>query len=159
MAGYKNFNTFFGEDKMRKNLLCISLYVFVAAALVTTFSGIRFAQGAEASKKPLGGMEFIKEHDQDKDGKVSRQEYSGDDFTNMDKNGDGFIVLEEADQKFNPSTHSVNANQIAFIVKFDKDKDGKVSNKEFTGSHFSEFDKNGDGFIEPHEAPEGQTAY
>ena len=52
-----------------------------------------------------------------------------------------------------------NINQIAFIVKFDKNGDGKVDRTEFTGSHFPVFDKNGDGFIEPHEAPEGQTAY
>ena len=52
-----------------------------------------------------------------------------------------------------------NINQVAFIVKFDKNKDGKVDNTEFTGSHFKEMDKNGDGFIEPHEAPEGKTAY
>ena len=68
-------------------------------------------------------------------------------------------MLEEADQRYNPPENTVNANQIAFIVKFDKDKDGKVSNKEFTGSHFPQFDKNGDGFIEPDEAPEGETAY
>jgi len=52
-----------------------------------------------------------------------------------------------------------NINQIAFIVKFDKNGDGKVDKTEFTGAHFSVFDKNGDGFIEPLEAPEGQTAY
>ena len=52
-----------------------------------------------------------------------------------------------------------NLKQIAFIVKFDKDANGKVDDKEFTGKHFKNMDKNGDGFIEPHEAPEGQTAY
>ena len=55
--------------------------------------------------------------------------------------------------------YKANINQIAFIVKFDKDGNGKVDNKEFTGRHFSNMDKNGDGFIEPHEAPEGETAY
>jgi Ca2+-binding EF-hand superfamily protein len=124
-----------------------------------TFSKSGFAQGLEASKEAQSGVEFITMFDKDKDGKVSKQEFSGEDFTSMDKNSDGFIVLEEADQKFNPPEDSVNANQIAFIVKFDENKDGKVSNEEFTGSHFSEFDENGDGFIEPREAPEGETAY
>ena len=144
---------------MSKKLFPRFIFVIMVSALVSTFSGSGFARGIEGSKKPQSGMEFIAMFDKDKDGKVSKQEFPGDDFASMDKNGDGFIVLEEADQKFNPSTQSVNTNQIAFIVKFDKDKDGKVSNKEFTGSHFSEFDKNGDGFIEPHEAPEGETAY
>ncbi len=55
--------------------------------------------------------------------------------------------------------HQVNINQIAFIVKFDQDGNGMVDDKEFTGGHFPSMDKNSDGFIEPHEAPEGETAY
>ena len=53
----------------------------------------------------------------------------------------------------------MTASQIAFIVKFDKNEDGKLDNKEFTGSHFPVYDVNSDGFIEVHEAPEGATAY
>jgi len=53
----------------------------------------------------------------------------------------------------------MTASQIAFIVKFDKNEDGKLDNTEFTGSHFPVYDKNSDGFIEVHEAPEGATAY
>ena len=63
------------------------------------------------------------------------------------------------EKKTSESEYQANINQIAFIVKYDKNKDGKVDNKEFTGIHFSDMDKNGDGFIEPHEAPEGKTAY
>ena len=48
---------------------------------------------------------------------------------------------------------------IDFMKKFDFDKDGKVDNKEFTGQHFPVYDKNSDGFIEAHEAPQGETAY
>jgi len=45
----------------------------------------------------------------------------------------------------------------AFIRRLDKDGDGKVSRKEFDGParHFDDFDKNGDGFIDASEAPEG----
>ncbi|MBW1804954.1 MAG: hypothetical protein JRJ06_01025 [Deltaproteobacteria bacterium] len=53
----------------------------------------------------------------------------------------------------------MTASQIAFIVKFDKNEDGKLDNTEFTGSHFPVYDKNSDGFIEVTEAPEGATAY
>ncbi|MCP4154014.1 MAG: calcium-binding protein, partial [bacterium] len=44
-----------------------------------------------------------------------------------------------------------------FILRLDKDKDGKVSKSEFDGPklHFKDFDKNGDGFIEKSEAPTG----
>jgi len=44
-----------------------------------------------------------------------------------------------------------------FIRRLDKDGDGKVSRKEFDGParHFDDFDKNGDGFIDESEAPEG----
>ena len=58
-----------------------------------------------------------------------------------------------------PAKKKMTASQIAFIVKFDKNEDGKLDNKEFTGSHFPVYDANGDGFIEVHEAPEGATAY
>ena len=135
------------------------IFVGVTAALIFNFCGSGFVQEAGAQKKPQNGMEFMTMFDKDKDGKVSKEEFTGENFSGMDRNGDGFIVMEEADQKLNPPTYSVNANQIAFIVKFDKDKDGKVSRTEFTGTHFPSFDKNGDGFIEPHEAPEGETAY
>ena len=53
----------------------------------------------------------------------------------------------------------MTASQIAFIVKFDKNEDGKLDKVEFTGSHFPVYDKNSDGFIEVTEAPEGATAY
>jgi hypothetical protein len=48
---------------------------------------------------------------------------------------------------------------IAFIVKFDKNQDGKLSRGEFTGKFFDVYNKNHDGFIESAEAPEGKTAY
>lgn len=66
---------------------------------------------------------------------------------------------DEGDGKTPDVEYKVNINQIAFIVKYDKDENGKVDNKEFIGKHFKNMDKNRDGFIEPHEAPEGQTAY
>ena len=73
--------------------------------------------------------------------------------------GGGFAEEPAKEGKTSEGEYKANINQIAFIVKYDKDGNGKVDNKEFTGIHFSSMDKNGDGFIEPHEAPEGKTAY
>ena len=73
--------------------------------------------------------------------------------------GVSFAEEPAKEGKTSEGEYKANINQIAFIVKYDKDGNGKVDNKEFTGIHFSNMDKNGDGFIEPHEAPEGKTAY
>jgi len=47
-----------------------------------------------------------------------------------------------------------------FIKRLDKDKDGKVSKAEFDGPpfHFTQFDKNQDGFLSEDEAPKGPPA-
>jgi len=44
-----------------------------------------------------------------------------------------------------------------WVERLDRDGDGKVSRSEFDGpaQHFSEFDRNGDGYIEADEAPRG----
>lgn len=44
-----------------------------------------------------------------------------------------------------------------FIQKLDKDGDGKVSKAEFDGpaEHFTQCDKNSDGYISEDEAPKG----
>ena len=144
---------------MRKKLFSGFISITTVSILMLTFSMSCFAQENAEPKRPQTGVDFMTRFDKDKDGKVSNEEFPRPHFQSMDKNGDGFIVLEEADERFNPPKSTVNANQIAFIVKFDKDKDGKLSKEEFTGTHFSQFDKNGDGFIEVHEAPEGETAY
>jgi hypothetical protein len=122
------------------------------------------------------GQDFIDVLDTNKDGKVDHDEwereklktvYKNKRWPEYNKNMDEYLTLDEAPQKGvnweaapeEPKTYTVNTNQIAFIVKFDKNQDGKVDNTEFTGVHFPVYDANSDGFIEPHEAPEGQTAY
>jgi hypothetical protein len=45
------------------------------------------------------------------------------------------------------------------LIKESSDSPWKVDNKEFTGQHFPVYDINSDGFIEVHEAPQGETAY
>jgi Ca2+-binding EF-hand superfamily protein len=147
---------------MNKELFSGFGFSIIISVLILTLSGGGLAQislADAADESSQAAMNFMTRFDNDKDGKVSNQEFPREHFKSMDKNGDGYITVEEANLRFNPPKHAVNANQIAFIVKFDKDKDGKLSNKEFTGRHFSDLDKNGDGFIEAHEAPEGETAY
>ena len=114
--------------------------------------------------------------DLNKDGKISHKEWETVKTTTVyrlkhwpeyNTNGDAYITLEEVPEKDGKSEPAppeedkkeITANQVAFIVKFDKDQDGKLSNKEFTGIHFPVYDKNGDGYIEAHEAPSGKTAY
>ena len=102
-------------------------------------------------------------------------------WPDYNQNGDEYITLDEAPQKgvnWEPgpelegqaeesapapepeaSAPSPNTNQIAFVAKFDTNQDGKVDNTEFTGIHFPVYDANSDGFIEPMEAPEADTAY
>jgi hypothetical protein len=69
-----------------------------------------------------------------------------------DRRGGGVTLLDvhgAGSQRSDPKA--------AFIRRLDKDGDGKVSRKEFDGParHFDDFDKNGDGFIDASEAPEG----
>lgn len=122
------------------------------------------------------GIEFMNKFDLNKDGKISHKEwetvkphtvYKLKHWPEYNPNGDAYITLEEVPEKDGKSEPAppeeekkgVTANQAAFIVKFDKDQDGKLSKKEFTGIHFPVYDKNGDGYIEVHEAPAGETAY
>jgi hypothetical protein len=116
------------------------------------------------------GEDFISLFDADKDGKISHNEweavkpttvYRKKHWPEYDRNRDRSITLDEAPLPADPAEaappeekkYRVSGKQIAFIAKYDKDKDLKVSEKEYTGPNFSTYDKNGDGFIEPHEAP------
>ena len=138
------------------------------------------AQGKNSSRGPhVGngqtGKVFMNLFDSNKDGKISHDEwenmkkntvYKNKRWPDFDRNRDGWITIDETPESgvnWEPAPaeekkKTANTNQIAFIVKYDKNGDGKVDKKEFTGEHFAVYDKNSDGFIEPHEAPEGQTA-
>jgi len=122
------------------------------------------------------GIEFMNNFDLDKDGRISHDEweavkpstvYREKHWPEYDLNKDGYITMDEVPQKGDKSEPAPaekkkkgpTAAQIAFIVKYDKNQDGKLSREEFTGKFFDVYDKNHDGFIEPEEAPEGKTAY
>lgn len=122
------------------------------------------------------GLEFMNKFDLDKDGKISHEEweavkpgtvYREKHWPDYNINGDDYITLEEVPEKDGKSeaappedaTKGPKAGQVAFVVKFDKNKDGKLSKDEFTGSFFEVYDRNKDGFIEPEEAPQAQMGY
>ena len=154
---------------------------YTTCLLILVFSCVVPAAEEERKRGPHieggeSGIEFMNKFDLNKDGKISHKEwetvkpdtvYKLKHWPEYNINKDAYITLDEVPEKGGrsepaPSAEEkkgVTANQVAFIVKFDKDQDGKLSNKEFTGIHFPVYDKNGDGFIEVHEAPAGETAY
>jgi hypothetical protein len=120
------------------------------------------------------GQDFINLFDLNKDGKVDHDEweavkkqtvYKNKRWPHFNKNGDTYITLDEAPQKWvnweeaPDKATTANTNQIAFVAQYDKNKDGKLDKTEFTGQYFDVYDVNKDGFIEALEAPEGATAY
>lgn len=122
------------------------------------------------------GLEFMNRFDLDKDGKISHEEweavkpetvYREKHWPEYNIDGNDYITLEEVPEKNGKSepappkdaNRGPKAAQVAFIVKFDKDQDGKLSKDEFTGSFFEVYDRNKDGFIEPEEAPQAQMGY
>jgi hypothetical protein len=153
------------------------------AAILSTMLMVQVHDGAaqEKEKGPYieggeSGLEFMNRFDLDKDGKISHEEweavkpgtvYREKHWPEYNIDGNDYITLEEVPEKGGKSEPAPpkdapkgpKAGQIAFIVKFDKDQDGKLSKDEFTGAHFEVYDRNGNGFIEPEEAPEAQTGY
>ena len=165
---------------MYKKLCSRFVFLMMFSALIFTLSGSCFAQETKKRGPHIeggeSGIEFMNLFDLNKDGKISHDEweevkpstvYREKHWPQYDINRDRAITSDEVPLKGGESEpapaerkkYSVTAKQIAFIAKYDKDKDLKVSNNEFVDSNFSIYDKNGDGFIEPHEAPEGETAY
>ena len=162
-----------------KHLKTCALFAGLLAALAL----IAVPEGSAEEKKKgahiedgESGLEFMILFDLDKDGKISHEEweavkpgtvYREKHWPEYNINGDDFITLEEVPEKAGKSeaapkegaSKGPKAGQIAFIVKFDKDQDGKLSSDEFTGAHFEVYDRNKNGFIEPEEAPEEQIGY
>jgi hypothetical protein len=163
-----------GENIMNKRHFLGLIFLCMISVLLLIIHNSSFAQndkkrGPHVEGGP-SGIDFMNQFDLDKDGKISHSEwekvkpttaYRKKHWPQYDKNRDWSITLEEAPLKEEGSEpappeekkFSVTSKQIAFIAKYDKDKDLKVSNKEFTGPEFSTYDKNGNGYIEPSEAP------
>ena len=109
-----------------------------------------------------GGM--LRRWDADKDGKVSREEFPGQDglFERLDADKDGFLTEadlkaarpkreDKPDAKSDAPTTTPGGGTI--IEQQDKDGDGKLNRSEFQGSSSSWrlLDRNGDGWITPDE--------
>ena len=155
-----------------------SLVAFLATLLMFC---VQDGSAEEKKKGPRieggeSGLEFMNRFDLDKDGKISHEEweavkpgtvYREKHWPEYNIDGNDYITLEEVPEKGGNSEPAPaedakkgpKAGQVAFIVKFDKNQDGKLSREEYTGDYFSVYDRNGDGFIEPEEAPSAQMGY
>jgi hypothetical protein len=115
-------------------------YCMTAAFIAMLFlASMAFAQaggGAGGGQADLvGGM------DKDKDGKISKSEWTGDPkaFAKYDKNGDGFISTDE------------KPSGLPSLDMMDKNGDGKITPDEFPADApdgmFKQFDRDGNGFL------------
>jgi hypothetical protein len=127
-----------------------------AFVAVLFLASITFAQqgggaapggGAAVGAAPAGGgagggqPDNVGEMDKDKDGKVSKSEWTGDPkaFAKYDKNNDGFIAADE------------KPSGLPTLDLLDKNGDGKVTKDEFPASAaadmFKQFDRDGNGYL------------
>ena len=97
---------------------------------------------------------MLAQDDQDADGKVSAEEFSGPQelFDRLDQDGDGYIDTSEGQQ-----TMRANGRGNRVPGRFQQDDangDGEVSRSEFSGpsDHFDRLDLDGDGAIQESEA-------
>ncbi len=137
----------------------MEIYHTLKIGMVTAFSATMLffvAPGfADQDNTETGKRGFIQRFDQDGDGKVSMDEFTGPDqkFTRMDQDQDGYISQSETPKR--PPKHRQKGKN--FIRDFDKNNDGKVSQDEFPGpdEHFTKFDEDQDGYLSEDEAPKG----
>ena len=121
-----------------------------------------------AEPAPLAGR-FFDTYDANRDGKVSKEEYSGDadNFDLYDTDHDGFITLAEmgvpADYKYGTAKREREEGMGGGgkggglrrldefrkrLAEMDTNKDGKVSKEEWKGTQpFDLMDRNKDGFV------------
>jgi Ca2+-binding EF-hand superfamily protein len=107
-----------------------------------------FGRGKRGRKPRMTPDRFLKEHDADGDGQVSRDEFRNERrFAEIDADADGVLTRAEIEEALDKA-HS--ESRIGFFERFDRNGDGKVTREEFTGpaGHFDKKDRNGDGVID-----------
>jgi hypothetical protein len=169
-----------GDDAMQKlnafKGVAISVFLLFLSVVCVSVEAKEEQKRGPHIEGGESGIEFMNKFDLNKDGKIDHEEweavkpstvYGLKHWPEYNVNGDDYITLEETPDKDGKSEPAPTegekkgptVGQIAFVAKFDKDQDGKLSKSEFTGKYFSVYDRNGDGYIEAEEAPSGKTAY
>ncbi len=142
-----------------------ALVVTVAVIGPTEEAGPRDGSGAGVGAPGHGLDHMFADHDANKDGKITKDEFPGPDaiFDRMDADGDGSIseaegkAAEDAGMRMRKNMTGAGdpAERWANLLEHaDADKDGKISKDEFRGpdAAFARLDANGDGFITEDEA-------
>jgi Ca2+-binding EF-hand superfamily protein len=144
-----------------------ALFALSLVGILGTAPALAAAPEGESAKgkkhgfmKGKGWDTFMSRFDTNKDGKVARDEFLGQQpgFDRVDTNKDGTVTADEASaakeaiQKHaSQKGGQANKGRKNFIERFDADKDGKVSRDEFTAGRtkgFEAMDKNKDGVLE-----------
>ncbi len=160
--------------------MVISLIVAVAVIGCTDeAAGVRDGRGGGVGVPGHGLDHMFADHDANKDGKISKDEFPGPDeiFDRIDGDDDGFISEAEAEtaaaagERMRKNMHEGGeggpgqgqrgqrnadpaARWAAMLEHLDTDNDGKISQDEFQGPDeaFDRIDANDDGFITEDEA-------
>jgi len=146
-------------------------------------SYITFDQAVKILQDELGypeerAIHYVRRFDKNKDGKLSMQEFSifkhkieetktkiVPKFKEYDKDGNGFITVEEASSILQRDPFNFPAQKVVLLLRqFDKDGNGKLDIEEFgsfyaeakatheeIAAKFDELDKDGNGVLSPDE--------
>jgi len=132
-----------------------------------------FSRHPGRRREPPPVEDFLKRFDANKDGQVTKKEFTGppNRFAIFDTNGDEILSREEiearplprqrgsrtAQQK--PQTERTRGSFFGntFLERFDVNRDGQVTKEEFTGSpqRFPRLDRDSNGIITKDEVPPG----
>lgn len=99
--------------------------------------------------------------DQNKDGKLSRDEVPidfGKNFDTFDADGDNALTVEEFLAAMKPGGKQTDSALINRILRHDEDGDGQISEEEapqFIKKHFAKLDTNSDGYLDEQELQQG----
>jgi hypothetical protein len=123
------------------------------------------AESAESSGEPPTADQVMGRADQNKDGKVTREEYQGPPawFESFDKNKDGVIDEKEFPTAGTPLPPLPPPSADSIMERFDTNKDGEITREEFESGRgpapfFERLDQNKDGIVTMEELRQGMQA-